>query len=443
MHDQSVKSTGSHSGVIGVTPNASNRGPVHTFMIVMIVILCAGLAALGWFAGTTYWGKLETERQFKQTKLEREAERKERAKLEKKTNLARQETADAESIARFAMGVLQRPDSQSQSDSPYTVKEALDVAVQRLDAGGFAEKPKLELRVRREIGAAYSSLRSWDAAEPQLRRVLDLTKAIWGDQNPALIESLWGLAHVLLMKGNTEEGNSLKDQALALYDKCLEDTPWGRVPRLYGMAQGLADGKQFLAAASQVDYAILVLNRQFGPDHPLIFRAMLRKAELLQEGEQLSEAESVFLQAIDHLKRRLPPTHPHIADALSLYTKLLLKTQRAKEAEQTARECMSIREATLGDNDWRRASAKCLVGEVLLAQDRYADAEPMLTEGLKVLDEQADTPEDRIRNVRECVAKLYESWGKPEKAEEYRGHAGKPARGARRNGPRRPPVSRN
>jgi tetratricopeptide (TPR) repeat protein len=186
------------------------------------------------------------------------------------------------------------------------------------------------------------------------------------------------------------------------------------------MAQRQVELGLHLAAAGQIRYAIAVLDRQYGPDHPLIIQAMIRKAGILSDGEQLVAAEAEYLEAIDRLHRRLPPSHPHIADALTGYSKLLMKTPRTDEAEKLARECLSIRETSLPTGDWRRASAKCLVGEALFAQKKFELAEPLLLEGLDELSSNDEAPDARLDVVRNCLVALYEALEKPDKADAYR-----------------------
>ena len=404
---------------MGATLPADGTRASRIISVVVIIFLLIGLIAVGGFAGITYWSKLEIERDLKQTSLEREAERKERVKLTRNNEEANEAQRDAERVSNFTLSLF-APGKAEASGESYRVIDALDLAVKRLDNGEFDRKPALELQLRRTIGRAFESFGLLDAAEPQLRRVVELTGAIHGEQDPAMIESVQDLATVLLAKGESEEGALLRDQSLSLYEMCMQQTPWGRVPRLYAIVQRMVEAGQHLNAAFQIDYAITVLNRQFGPDHPLIYQAMIRKAGILEEGEQLVESESVFRATIEHLRQCLPPTHPHIADALAGFTKLLTKTRRFDEAEQAARECLTIREASLPSSDWRRSSAKCLVGEVLFARDEYAEAEPLLTEGLRELIATADAPAARREALRSVVIDFYERWEKPEKAEEYR-----------------------
>lgn len=391
---------------------------------VTIVILFVGLIGMGWFAGVTYWSKIEMDRDFKQTTLEREAERKERVKLTQQYQEARDARADAESVADFTLSLFSAGGKDASKGEDRTVSDVLQEAVRRLDDREFTCRPTSEIELRRKIGRAFEALGRLDSAETQFRKVLSVTDELHEDDHPAMIESMQDLAAVLIVKGETTEGNQLQSKAVALYDLRAKDIPWGRVPRLYGIAQRMIESGEPFRAVGHMDYAIAVIDRQYGPHHPLIYRAMLRKAGVLNEAEQLVESENVYRQVIDHLRQCLPASHLHIADALTGYIALLIKTRRFDEAEALARECLAIREQSLPSDDWRRASAQCLLGEVLFSKGAFEDAEPLLTNGLRALTELPNAPKERQVAVVDCVVRFYKAWNKPERAEEIQRLAG-------------------
>jgi hypothetical protein len=64
------------------------------------------------------------------------------------------------------------------------------------------------------------------------------------------------------------------------------------------------------------------------------------------------------------------------------------------------------------------AAARGALGASLVPQRRYADAEPLLIESLAGLRGRPAATQAGARLVR-----LYEAWGRPEKADAYRGFA--------------------
>jgi hypothetical protein len=106
---------------------------------------------------------------------------------------------------------------------------------------------------------------------------------------------------------------------------------------------------------------------------------------------------------------------------------ILLKQERWAEAESTLRECLKIRQAKVSD-DWSRFNAESILGASLLGQNKYAEAEPLLLsgyEGMKAREAKIESPsKDQLAEAGARIAQLYEAWGKPEKAAEWRTRLG-------------------
>ncbi len=102
---------------------------------------------------------------------------------------------------------------------------------------------------------------------------------------------------------------------------------------------------------------------------------------------------------------------------------MLLIEKKPAEAELKLRQCLRIRQKIQPDN-WTTAETESLLGEALLQQRKFAEAEPLLLSGYEEMLRHKDEipPQDRPRLIKalERVVKLYEAWGKDEKAMRWR-----------------------
>ena len=107
---------------------------------------------------------------------------------------------------------------------------------------------------------------------------------------------------------------------------------------------------------------------------------------------------------------------------------------QAKWAEAVLRECLAIREKSQPD-EWTTFNTRSLLGGSLLGQKKYAEAEPLIVsgyEGMKAREAKIPSPgRPRFTEGAERVVKLYEDWGKKEKAAEWRTRLAKPTDGTR------------
>ena len=100
----------------------------------------------------------------------------------------------------------------------------------------------------------------------------------------------------------------------------------------------------------------------------------------------------------------------------------LVKQQKWGEAESVLKPCLALREKGQPDN-WTTFNTRSLLGDCLLAQARYAEAEPLIIAGYEGMNtREAKIPALSRPYLDEAagrVVRLYEAWGKPEKAAEW------------------------
>jgi eukaryotic-like serine/threonine-protein kinase len=102
----------------------------------------------------------------------------------------------------------------------------------------------------------------------------------------------------------------------------------------------------------------------------------------------------------------------------------MLGRERHESAAQILRECVAILEKKQPGR-WTKFRAQSLLGVALFGQRRYAEAEPFLLqgyEGLKAREQQIPPPlgRHRVTEAGERIVRLYEGWGRVDKAGEWR-----------------------
>ena len=102
---------------------------------------------------------------------------------------------------------------------------------------------------------------------------------------------------------------------------------------------------------------------------------------------------------------------------------MLLLEKKPAEAELKLRECLTIRQKIQPD-DWTTFDTESILGEALLDQKKFADAEPLLLSGYEGMKQREDTipsqDKPHLTQALERLVRLYEAWGKPDKAAKWR-----------------------
>jgi tetratricopeptide (TPR) repeat protein len=183
-------------------------------------------------------------------------------------------------------------------------------------------------------------------------------------------------------------------------------------------------------AAGQLDRAIALFERtlaartaRLGPDHPSTLTTRHDLGNAYQARGDSARAESLLREVLAAREKKLGADHPEVAQTLSALGLTLLVQRKHGDAEPLFRKSLAIWEAKRPD-DWLRFNTQSRLGDSLLGQKKYSEAEPSLLagyEGLKARQGKIPAPDkSRVAEAGERIVRLYEVWGQPEKAREWR-----------------------
>ena len=171
------------------------------------------------------------------------------------------------------------------------------------------------------------------------------------------------------------------------------------------------------------------LETQRRPDHPFTLENRKGLAAAYESLGRWAEAESLLRESLARLQKAAKTDSPTLAGVLVALGRNLLEQSRMSEAEPLLQEAVTILEKVNPD-DWSRYNAMSLLGGALLGQGRSGEAEsPVVAgyEGMKAREARIGVPDRfRLREAAERVVRLYEEWGKPEKATEWKAKLGMP-----------------
>jgi tetratricopeptide (TPR) repeat protein len=141
-----------------------------------------------------------------------------------------------------------------------------------------------------------------------------------------------------------------------------------------------------------------------------------------QEGKY-ALAETYAAQALAGRRRALGAQHPGTMASEGDLALAYLSQGKFAESEPLAREALQAEEK-LQPDDWQRYRAESLLGASLAGEKKYAEAEPLLLEGYQGMlarkDRIAVPDQYHLRLAHQWLVQLYQAWGKPDKAAEWR-----------------------
>ncbi len=286
-----------------------------------------------------------------------------------------------------------------------------------------------------------------------------------GPQHPDTLESQMNLAAMLQREGKLSEAEELERSAIAGYAKVFGPDHPRTMRAKAGLGDLLLDEKKYPQAEAVLRETLDSELRVLGPEHPAT-AAVLNSLAMAEEDQgRSSEAEQLYRKSLAAEEKSLGAGHPETintkhnlallyqrqgkkaeaeaefeevvrlrhqsqgSDLSQLDSELAalgvirLDLRKFAEAEVVLRESLELREKK-DPNGYPRYNSESTVGASLAGQGRYSEAEPFLLSGYEGMRQLGNKlPEfgkPRFKLAGERIVQLYESWGKPEKAVEWR-----------------------
>lgn len=160
-----------------------------------------------------------------------------------------------------------------------------------------------------------------------------------------------------------------------------------------------------------------------GPENADTLTTLSDMASMYQAQGKYGLAEKYASQASAGRRHALGPDKPETMTAAAKLALAYQSQSKFTESEPLARE-IEATEQTKEPDSWMRFWAESLLGASLAGQKKYAEAEPLLLEGYRGMLTRKDRismPDRRhLDSAREWILQMYEAWGKPDKAAEWK-----------------------
>ena len=269
------------------------------------------------------------------------------------------------------------------------------------------------------LGELFRSQGRPREAEPVLREALELNRRVRGSEHPEVATNLNNLALVLSQLYNWSEAESMARQALALDRKLLgEEHPYVSLD-LQNLAAVLLGAGVVDEADSLAREALARRRRIFGERHlnvaaciQVLGRVRLKKADL--------DGARAFTEALEIREKARGRDHFEVAEVLGRLAEVDLARGRLAEAASSLAEATRIMRRADHPNQILGARLHSEYGYSLYRLGRFSEAEAELRLALPILEGALGRQHPEMQKAVGNVVALYEAWGKPEKAREWR-----------------------
>ena len=260
-------------------------------------------------------------------------------------------------------------------------------------------------------------------AEELCREVLSARQTLYGDDAIPTLRAKDNLTNALRELCQSDEAAELSREVLAGYSS------------IYGEESGIVDFIRdkltvLCSDIGRLDEAELLARKSLewresrhGSDHVGTILARANLAQILLLTEEFEEAEPLVREILAWCDAKLEPSNGLSLLAQRIHGNLLVLQGNAAEAEPILWAAVRSASDAFGEQNRATVGAKILYARCLTDLGRYEEAE-------QELNDCRDTelcPHGRpptVAEIEQAFVRLYEAWGKPVEADEWRHPAG-------------------
>ncbi len=303
-------------------------------------------------------------------------------KAESAREAAESEARKAERINVFLQDMLGSAHPAEQGRD-VTVREVLDEAAIQIETE-LGEQAEIRAAVRNTIGATYSELGLYDAAERHLRESLATRQRILGGDHPDVAKGLNDLAVLLRRRGELADAEPLMLQTIEMRRRLFGEDHPEIASVLNDYATLLQRQGKYAEAEPAFQQALAMRRRLFGEEHMQVAQGIGNLGLIFRLQGKYDEAEPCYRQALAMLRKLHGEDHPDLAANLHNLATVLKIQGRYAEAELFSREAVAMVKRVFGEDHPHAATCQVTLAGLQAIQKKYAEAEAMYREALAI-----------------------------------------------------------
>ncbi|HEX8843353.1 MAG TPA: tetratricopeptide repeat protein [Pyrinomonadaceae bacterium] len=270
-----------------------------------------------------------------------------------------------------------------------------------------------------DLGSIHWSKGNLDAAESAFNEALTFSSYLQGANRELIADAKVGLGYSRYSRGRLDEAVSLLREAIAEY-RGLSNSRWKLSEALNPLGQVLTWRGEYLEALSVLRESAEISREFFGDDNAYRARSLYLQAAALCFNGDYAEAAKALDKAEELYSRITPDEKISAANNADIRNMILTRTGRAPEGEIFGRKAIELYQSSINRGSPSITLARIHLAESLTAQKKYEEAEKVLLEAYKDASEVQGASHWRTKDVARELVKLYDTWGKPDRAAEYR-----------------------
>jgi CHAT domain-containing protein/Tfp pilus assembly protein PilF len=216
------------------------------------------------------------------------------------------------------------------------------------------------------------------------REALAIRRRIFGEEHPAVAQSLDNLGNLLQAMGDYAGARPNLEQALAIRRKLLGEEHPDVATSLNNVGMLLQATGDYAAARPYLEQALAIFRKVLGQDHPAVASLLNNLGGLLKTTGDYAAARPYYEQALAIGRGVLGAEHPDVALTLNNLGVLLQATGDNAAARPYFEQALAIHRQVFGEENPATALSLNNLGSLLQAMGDYAAARPYYEQALAI-----------------------------------------------------------
>lgn len=295
---------------------------------------------------------------------------------------------------------------------------SLEYAERALQISKESNDATTEAYSHERIGRILHLKGDFDGAGSHYRRALELLDNDPGNEPIQVAYLREHLGNLLVHQQQYEASLIEFRKSLEIRRRYISGDSSEISPIYLGMGSALSKLDRLDEAFEAYQTGYEMNERLYGPDNSYNMYFVNGLGKVAETRGDLESAESHYREAM-HLIVRHTPESPNLAFATANVAKINTLQGRYDLAIPYYRKAAGILEQSLPTH-WALGDVKWRLGRCLVETGDYAEAESLILSGIDIVANQWGGDHEITANARSAAALLYESWGKPDKAQAFR-----------------------
>lgn len=291
------------------------------------------------------------------------------------------ESDSADRTVRFLQQIITSSDPNKGQQAGMTIREALDLASDRLEHGALKAHPEVEASIRRTLGSTYLAMGLYDKATRHLEQSVALHRIAFGENSEQIALAWNDLGELKRQLSDYDAADAAYSQALRI-QRGSSSVPAAQTLNNLGLlrqSQGRFEEAEDLQRRSLAMRIAVV-----GKDNQEVATSYNNLGSLCASMGRPDEAETLYRTCLEMRLGLLGSEHWRVANTEISLAQLLTDRGELTEAETLAVHALNATETALGAAHTQMGRALTCLGRIRAAQDRIDEARSLLTRGVEV-----------------------------------------------------------